>query len=303
MRYRRWGSWASIGVLTFLGLGAVVWSVTAGPPTRALQARTAGTVAAADSGAGSAPDATTSTSAAPTTPSPTDTAPATTTTAAPATAPARALEPPAVAPPVPGTGSVSQVSCASSSFCMAVGSLEGGPGGTEALIDAWDGTAWSVLPSPTVAGGTWNSLSGVSCPSPSFCVAVGSFEGPPGGIESLVEAWDGSAWSVTQGAVLNGGNWNRLNAVACTSASFCAAVGDAEGGPGGTEAVAELFDGTAWSASTMPLVDGGRWNSLSAVHCAAPGACAATGTYQSDQGDAALGEHWDGTSWSVDIPA
>jgi hypothetical protein len=154
-----------------------------------------------------------------------------------------------------------------------------------------------VLQSPVVGDGTWNALDGVSCPSAAFCVAVGSDESGSG---ALVETWNGTSWSVTQSPPVG---TSVLRAVACPSATFCAAVGDTEGGTGGTEAVTELWDGTTWSAPPAPLVEGGRWNSLSAVTCSAASACSATGTYQSDQGDTPLAESWDGTSWSVVTPA
>ncbi|MDE3087365.1 MAG: hypothetical protein KGJ77_11435 [Acidobacteriota bacterium] len=289
MGYRRWGSWVSIGALSLLGAGAVVLSVAAGPVTRPLEARTAGTVTAATAG-GTDP---TTTSSAPVTAATSTTAPG----PAPATAAADGVSAPAFGlPTVPVGGSVAGLSCASASFCMAAGSLEGGPGGTEALLEAWDGSSWSALPSPVVGDGTWNALNGVSCPSASFCVAVGSAES---GIGALVETWDGTRWTVAQSPAVG---TSVLRAVSCPSASFCAAVGDTEGGPGGTEAVTELWDGSAWSAPPTPPVAGGRWNSLSALTCTSPAACAATGTYQSDQGDAPLAESWDGRSWSVVSP-
>ena len=322
--------------MALLGLAALSWSVATAPGPRPLHARPAGTVAAAGGAA-------TITTGAPG-PSSTTTSTTTSGTAAPAWQP-----PPTVPAPVPGTGSVGATSCPSATFCMAVGSVEGGPGGTNALLDAWDGTTWSVLPSPVVNGGTWNSLSSVSCPSATFCMAVGSLQGQSEGTGALFEAWEGTAWSVLPSPDVNGGTWNSLNgvscpsptfcvavgsaqagigalveswdgrgwsvvpsppvgtsvlrAVACTSASFCAAVGDTEGGPGGTEAVTEVFDGTRWTAPAAPAVGGGAggvWNSLSAVTCTSASSCQATGTYQPS---GTLVEHWDGTTWSVVVPA
>src|SRR5215472_18366172 len=65
-----------------------------------------------------------------------------------------------------------------------------------------------------------DSLSGISCVTGSFCVAVGSYADPLGGSHSLAEEWNGSTWRVMPGT-LGGG----LSDVSCTSTTFCMAVG------------------------------------------------------------------------------
>jgi hypothetical protein len=114
--------------------------------------------------------------------------------------------------PDPGSdGSLYDVSCASPTFCMAVGSIEvGGVGWGTGLTEAWDGESWAVVPSPNypeddlgpgfIGGGI---LISDSCVSAQACVAVG-YGG--GGVNSsslsypilaVVETWDGDAWSLT----------------------------------------------------------------------------------------------------------
>ena len=61
------------------------------------------------------------------------------------------------------------VSCISSSFCVAVGvSIRDQP-----LIESWNGSRWSLVASPDRGGGTTSALTAVSCVSASFCVAAG----------------------------------------------------------------------------------------------------------------------------------
>ena len=117
------------------------------------------------------------------------------------------------AAPDPGAyGSLTAVSCASSTFCMAVGSDEvDNVGYGTGLTENWDGESWQVVPSPNypdddlgpgfLGGGI---LLGVSCASAQACVAVGYSDA--GGVNSqglgypglaLVETWDGIAWSLT----------------------------------------------------------------------------------------------------------
>jgi hypothetical protein len=63
------------------------------------------------------------------------------------------------------------VSCVSGSDCVAVGSTNTGSA-NETLAMVWNGTAWSIVPSPN-AGTRNDQLSSVSCVSASDCVAVG----------------------------------------------------------------------------------------------------------------------------------
>ena len=93
------------------------------------------------------------------------------------------------------------LSCASASSCMAVGSIENGTVLTQPLIERWNGTRWSIIPSPSV--GTQDSLSGVSCPSSVYCVAVGSYVDTSTGHDApLIERWNGSLWSIGPSAQL-----------------------------------------------------------------------------------------------------
>src|SRR5207244_515528 len=68
------------------------------------------------------------------------------------------------------------VTCVSASDCWAVGNYYGGnvimPGANQTLILRWDGTSWTIVPSPSTATPT-NLLYGVTCASPSDCWAVG----------------------------------------------------------------------------------------------------------------------------------
>ena len=102
--------------------------------------------------------------------------------------------------PSPATGTLNSVSCTSSTFCIAVG--------TE--IESWDGTAWTVVPSPSPSGSTGSGFYGVSCLSATNCTAVGySYNGTDGSAnyQTLIESWDGTAWSITPSPTPSGGGF------------------------------------------------------------------------------------------------
>jgi hypothetical protein len=96
--------------------------------------------------------------------------------------------------PQPGDGSqLHGVSCPSTTACTAAGSYEGGTHGPVLLqIAQWNGTRWrsELITSPS---STFNSLSAVSCPSTTVCVAVGSFsDASDGGAQvTLAEGYSG----------------------------------------------------------------------------------------------------------------
>jgi hypothetical protein len=116
------------------------------------------------------------------------------------------------------------VSCASSVSCVTVGlsnSADSSTGTT--LIETWDGTSWSVTPSP--ASANYSSLAGVSCVSSTNCVAVGNSPRASERTASLIESLNGSTWSVTP-SPNPGKSENVLAGASCTRSSSCEAVGD-----------------------------------------------------------------------------
>jgi hypothetical protein len=77
---------------------------------------------------------------------------------------AQALTWSVVPSPNPGTGfnGLSAVSCVSAAACMAVGGSQGSNGAARTLAESWDGTRWSVVPTPNRGLGG-NALVAVSC--------------------------------------------------------------------------------------------------------------------------------------------
>ena len=66
-----------------------------------------------------------------------------------------------------------EVSCTSAAACTAVGNYGPSATATEAtLAERWDGTSWTIQPTPNRAG--LPMLSGVACTSATACTAVGS---------------------------------------------------------------------------------------------------------------------------------
>jgi hypothetical protein len=193
------------------------------------------------------------------------------------------------------------VACSGASACTAVGEFQR-HGGVFTLAERWNGTVFSVQPTPSRASPpAFSVLSGVSCPAASECTAVGSYTTSSFRGFTLAERWDGTAWSIQRTANRSGPavTVNRLSGVSCPTASTCTAVGSYKNGDQ-TFPLAERWNGTAWSLQPLPSPPGAFASSLAAVSCSTSNACIAVGTFSGSDGeDLPLAERWDGSIWSI----
>jgi subtilisin family serine protease len=209
---------------------------------------------------------------------------------------------------------LTKVSCASATFCMAVGNYKEG-GKLKPLAMRWDGSSWSLLtvPTPTPAGpavlpnGVFN---GVSCPSATYCVAVGQYVNrgvPPKEFEpseetTLVEVWNGTAWSVQPSPSRGGSALSRLASVSCASTSACTAVGNSrpELFSGSKAALVERWNGTAWSLQSTPEIASASETVVEDVSCTSGHGCMAVGNAPLKNGTLpGFAMSWDGSEWRV----
>jgi hypothetical protein len=189
------------------------------------------------------------------------------------------------------------VACVSAADCTAAGyysnSTPSGSGPSKALIESWNGTSWSVVPSPSEAG---DLLQDVSCVSAASCTAVGV---KASGVaeKTLIESWNGTSWSVVPSPNRGTGN-NVLSAVACVSAADCTAVGSyRSSGASPSKTLIESWHGTGWSVVPSPS-RGTHDNALGGVACVSAANCTAVG-FRGGRHQRTLVESWHGTGWSV----
>jgi hypothetical protein len=195
------------------------------------------------------------------------------------------------------TNGMASVSCVTSAWCVAVGN--GDNVNTDAAnIELWNGSTWSPMTSPAVPGETDIYLSGVSCVTTSFCVAVGSVD--VSSAAPLIEQWNGTAWSVAQSSPLST-TPTFLSGVSCTSASFCMAVGwvGATGGSG----LVEQWNGSSWTATTITA----EFNNdirVFAVSCATSSFCMFAGDtiLSGSSNTVPFTDFWNGSTWTGTYP-
>jgi hypothetical protein len=191
------------------------------------------------------------------------------------------------------------VTCISTTDCTAVGNLSATSANetliTQTLIEQWNGTTWSIVPSPSPTA-TAGTLDAVSCTSSTACTAVG--KAYP---KALIEEWNGTSWSIVPSpntGTNNQGAGTALSGVSCTSASACIAVGYS--GNLDAQTLVEQWNGTTWSIVSSPDVSSTENNYLNAISCTSASACTAVGFAADSAIDGpTLVEQWNGTSWSI----
>ena len=193
------------------------------------------------------------------------------------------------------------VFCGSATDCTAVGRSFDAAGNQTAVVEAWNGVAWTSQVAAVPAGATGVELSGVSCRSASACTAVGSYDDSSGTQLTLAESWNGTAWHVQTTADPAGATASDLVGLSCRTAKACWAVGHSYDASGTELTLAESLNGTVWqigatpnpSGATVTYIDGG-------VSCSGPKACSAVGSYTDSSGvQLTLAESWNGTAWTV----
>jgi hypothetical protein len=182
----------------------------------------------------------------------------------------------------PASTMLLDVACTAASSCFAVGSSSAS--GNFALVEHWNGSAWSLQTAPLPSGAVGGTLRGISCTSASACTAVGTYQTDPGWISHpLVLRWNGSAWSVQLSAPPAGATKATIDDVSCYSASGCVAVGD-QSTSSGWLPLAMRWDGSSWTVETAARPAGSSHVYLESVSCATEGSCKAVGKAQFDSG-------------------
>jgi hypothetical protein len=190
-------------------------------------------------------------------------------------------------------GDLRGVACYSKTGCVAVGDWAGKVG-FDPLVERWNGSTWSIQPTPEPYGTTDVKLYGVACTSQSACTAVGTGLDNNNFEVGVAERWNGHRWSVQYPHSLPLGSSEGvdtyLTGVSCASSTACVAIGYGDRGSSGSGdllyQLGDVWNGKAWGPVHQAFAgtEDGDW-----VSCASSGACLAVG-------DAI--ERWNGSSWS-----
>ena len=200
---------------------------------------------------------------------------------------------------VPQPGSMRDMffagSALSPSDVWLVGDQEGSNGKFETLAEHWNGSAWSVLPTPD-PGSTGNHLYGVDAVAPDDVWAVGQQLGAKAPDRGLVEHWNGQKWSVVPAPAAASASV-MLDAVTANHGQAWAA-GEADSPASGGRPIVERLQGGHGQVMHLPSSAGSNWTNLYGI-ATAGGSVWATGTFvdpTTDNNDILIlrgnGNHW-----------
>jgi hypothetical protein len=182
------------------------------------------------------------------------------------------------------------ISCAGGQ-CEVVGDYAPSGGGTNGLLEHFDGTTWtaSVAPPPSdsaPAGSESMVPISVSCAPDDTCVAVGSYIDASSHDRALVEMIAGgvaTGLDAPQPSDANPSPSMQLLSVSCLSSTECTAVGSYSDKVGGNAGVIDTLSGGSWSAQRAPVPGNAATTpaevELDAVACTGRGGCEASGDF------------------------
>ncbi len=190
------------------------------------------------------------------------------------------------------------VSAAATNDVWAVGSTNRtGFAHTDPLAAHWDGTSWTIVPTPATTGGSKSILFGVANLGGGNAWAVGRSEAN----RALIEHWNGSSWTIAPSpnpatpSPVNGVR-QTLNGVVEISSTDAWAVGNTVDTVSGSflpdKPIAMHWNGTTWSVATLPNLGGSGL--LASVTASSSTSVWAAGP----AGGSTSVLHWNGTSWT-----
>jgi hypothetical protein len=206
------------------------------------------------------------------------------------------------APPTGQNAFLSGVAAQSDTNAWAVGASNGRAYtglGSKALIDHWNGSAWSQATAPTISGSA--DLYAVSSSGANDAWAVGYYRIQRYTFYPLALQWNGSAWSVSASATSALPGDTVLQGVTDISPTDVYAFGN--NSPAASGELGQ-WNGTSWSRVTYPLpTSTGYDTTLNAISADSPSDVWIIGEYLDQIGSVlrweTFSDHWNGTSWSV----
>jgi hypothetical protein len=199
--------------------------------------------------------------------------------------------------PTPSLGDTSvleDVAVVNRDLAWAVGNTYAAPV-TGTLVEEWDGSSWTVVPSPNPEL-DWNELDAVDAVSSDDAWAVGVAY-PDAYSTPVAEHWDGRAWTAADVPA----PWPaKLRDVAAIAGDDVWAVGSFQPPDDISFPLTEHWDGSAWTIVGAPLGDGPTvLTGVAAVSATDVWAVGYTYTQDSFYPQHPVTEHWDGTAWSI----
>ena len=168
-------------------------------------------------------------------------------------------------------------------------------------MEQWNGTVWTVIPSPNASPAHDDALLQRVMPRRIFLYGCWYF-GNGVNNQSLVEQWNGTVWTIVASPPNGSGVSDFLRGVSCASTSMCAAVGRTNSAAPSVN-LAMRWNGVAWSKDAVPNANASFGNVLIGVSCFGPTSCVAGGWVNTidSSGTTFVSQvvNWNGTTWAL----
>ena len=189
------------------------------------------------------------------------------------------------------SSSLAAISCAAVGNCTAVGWYTDSSGAIQGLLVTQSNGQWAVgaeAALPTTPAEQPNvTLSSVACSAPGSCAVAGDYDDANSNQQGLLLNQNSGGWSVGVQAPLPGNALGTqavtLNAVACTGAGYCTAVGQYTASNATFQGVVLTENGGSWQQGVEALLPttaaSNQEVTLDSVACFAYETCVVAGNY------------------------
>lgn len=175
-----------------------------------------------------------------------------------------------------------------------VGNRNPSPTTHRSLTEHWNGTMWSVVPSPDA--GLKDGLFSNAIVAANDMWAVGNVN-KAGLVQPLIEHWNGTSWSIVPGPSFS--DYATLIEVNAVASSNVWAVGFFRATDQHYHPLVEHWNGSSWSVFSTPVVPNVD-NFFDDVAVASPTSIWAVGyTFDTAGNYRTLTQHWNGGAWSI----
>ena len=144
-----------------------------------------------------------------------------------------------------GNNRLDAVTAVSANDVWAVGAAQNASGVFQALTEHWNGTAWSIVPSPSGTGSSAELDSAAAVTGNDVWAAGFSGSG------TLIEQWNGTSWAVVTSPSPSTVS-NNLAGLAVVSANDIWAVGSSLTSSFAFQTLIEQWNGTSWTTVASP---------------------------------------------------
>jgi hypothetical protein len=190
------------------------------------------------------------------------------------------------------------LACSDATRCMAVGNYTSSTGRYLPFTARWTSGHWQLLTIPAIPGQLQVVFQGVSCPTASECVAVGTTEDDTRQeyYHAFAERWSGGAWHLSTLRQAPSG----FDGASCPTAGQCFATGYTFPSVSGyAHQLIETWNGNTWTTQ-QPAQTAGLGGELEHVSCVSATFCETVGYAflpSVSKSDMAITEVWDGHHW------